>query len=186
MAESEQDLASRFPLLFCPQRWEWAGVDAVFSTDLPDEALVTNVHVVGFVGDRIVVCRDERNVWFLPGGTREDGEGVRECAVRELEEEAGAVLNGPLWSIGAHHGVSDHPAPYRPYQPHPEKAWLWCWAEVLVNAEPTNPDDGETVLEVGAVEVEQARRLLRTDFDWMPELIGLAVEMRSTTPTAGR
>ncbi|MQA86589.1 MAG: NUDIX domain-containing protein [Streptosporangiales bacterium] len=179
VAGSDRVWASRFPLLYARQRWEWASVDARFSTDLPVPALVTNVHVVGFVGERIVVCRDGRDVWFLPGGTRERDESVEECATRELREEAGAVLAGPLRWVGAHHCVSDAAAPYRPYQPHPEKAWLWCFADVVLSSAPTNPAEGENVLEVRAVDAAQARRLLLTDADWLPELISLTVEMRS-------
>ncbi|MEV0457049.1 NUDIX hydrolase [Catellatospora methionotrophica] len=170
----------RFPLLFAPQRWEWAGVDCRFSTAAPADRLVTNVHVVGFAGDRVVLCRDARDVWFLPGGTREPGETVAECAARELREEAGAVLRGPLHVIGAHHAVSDRPAPYRPHQPHPEMAWLWCYAEVSVEHPPVNPDDGETVLEVRAHPLDDARRLLLTDAPWYPELLTLATEQRTT------
>ncbi|BCJ74006.1 hypothetical protein CS0771_35500 [Catellatospora sp. IY07-71] len=170
----------RYPLLFAPQRWEWAGVDARFSVRPPEDRLVTNVHVVGFAGDEVVLCRDGRDVWFLPGGTREPGETVSECAARELHEEAGAVLRGPLYVIGAHHAVSDRPAPYRPHQPHPEMAWLWCYAEVSVERPPANPDDGETVLEVRAHPLDEARRLLLTDAPWYPELVSLAAAQRAT------
>ncbi|MEU8004534.1 NUDIX hydrolase [Catellatospora sp. NPDC049111] len=169
----------RFPLLFAPQRWEWAGVDCRFSTTPPADGLVTNVHVVGFDGDRVVLCRDDRDVWFLPGGTREPDESVAACAARELREEAGAVLRGPLHVIGAHHAVSDLLAPYRPHQPHPEKAWLWCFAEVGIEGEPDNPDDGETVLEVRAHPLAEALRLLLTDGSWYPELVTLAAEQRA-------
>ena len=173
----QTSLADRFPLLYARQRWEWAGIDAVFSTDLPADELVTNVHVVGFVGQHIVVCRDSRGIWLLPGGTREDGESIQDCAVRELEEEAGARLAGPLRWIGAHHCVSDLPGPYRPYQPHPNKAWLWCSAAVFVDSVPTCPPGAEQILEVRAVDLAEAQRLLVTDADWLPELIGLAVEL---------
>lgn len=173
------DLAARYPRLFAPQRWEWAGIDARFSTARPSPQLVTNVHVVGFIGERIVVCRDGRGVWFLPGGTREPDESVEHCADRELREEAGARLAGPLRWLGAHHCVSDHPSPYRAHQPHPEKAWLWAAAEVVLCSQPTNPADGEQVLEVRAVEVAEAQLLLTTDAGWYPELVALAVLVRS-------
>jgi hypothetical protein len=71
MTVPNHDLATRYPRLLAPQRWEWGGIDAKFSTAHPSPDLVTNVHVVGFIGERIVVCRDARGVWFLPGGTRE-------------------------------------------------------------------------------------------------------------------
>ena len=169
-------LAARFPLLYAQQRWEWAGIDAVFSTDLPADELVTNVHVVGFVGPHIVICQDSRGVWLLPGGTREDGESVQDCAARELKEEAGARLVGPLRWIGAHHCVSDLPGPYRPWQPHPAKAWLWCSADVTLDSAPSCPPDAEQILEVRAVDKAEAQRLLAADADWLPELIELAVE----------
>jgi 8-oxo-dGTP diphosphatase len=171
-------LQDRFPLLYAPQRWEWGGIDAAFSTDLPADNLVTNVHVVGFVGEQIVVCRDSRDVWLLPGGTREEGETVWDCVVRELWEEAGARLAGPLRWIGAHPGVSDRPAPYRPYQPHPDKAWLWCSADVTLDSAPACHADAEQILEVRAVDKTEAQRLLLTDAEWLPELIELAIETR--------
>ena len=156
-------------------------MDAQFSTEPPADELVTNVHVVGFLGERVVLCRDERDVWFLPGGTREPGESVEDCAARELVEEAGARLTGPLRWIGAHHCVSDRAEPYRPHQPHPEKAWLWCFADVELHTAPTLPPDGEQVVEVRAVDVARARELLLTDGDWYPELLTLAVELRSAS-----
>jgi 8-oxo-dGTP diphosphatase len=183
MIVPDHDLATRYPRLFATQRWEWAGIDAKFSTTHPSADLVTNVHVVGFIGERIVVCRDARGFWFLPGGTREPAESVERCADRELLEEAGARLAGPLQWLGAHHCVSDRPAPFRSHQPHPEKAWLWATADVVLCCEPTNPADGEQVLEVRAVEAAEAQRLLTSDADWYPELVALAVQARSA---AGR
>lgn len=176
----------RYPLLFAPERWEWAGVDVRFGVTPPEDRLVTNVHVVGFAGDKVVLCRDGRDVWFLPGGTREPDETVAECAARELREEAGAVLLGPLHVIGAHHAVSDRPAPYRPHQPHPEMAWLWCYAEVSVDGLPANPEDGETVLEVRAFDLDEACRRLLTDGPWYPELVTLAAEQRAAGSTPPR
>ncbi|MER6366655.1 NUDIX hydrolase [Kitasatospora sp. NPDC001527] len=175
------ELAALFPALHAPQYWAWGRYDAQFSTVLPPDELVTNIHLVGFTADdRVVLCRDERDHWFLPGGTREHGESVASCLVRELREEAGARLLGePVW-LGAHRCVTDDPVPYRPWQPHPEKAWLWGWAEVTVDSVPTNPDDGEQVVEVRAADPAEARELLLRGHEaWWGELIGLALELRS-------
>lgn len=176
--DSTAGLAARYPNLHAPQRWSWGGYDAQFSIELPPDELITNIHVVGFTDGRVVLCRDSRGHWFLPGGTREAAESVESCLVRELREEAGARLAGaPVW-IGAHRAVTDHPVPYRPWQPHPEKAWLWGWAEVEVDSAPTNPDDGEQVVEVRAVSPAEARQLLtRGREDWWGELVALAVEL---------
>ncbi|GHJ48669.1 hypothetical protein Cs7R123_60110 [Catellatospora sp. TT07R-123] len=172
-------MIERFPLLFAPKRWDWAGVDGRFSVENPPAELVTKVHLVGFDGDRIVLCRDARPVWFLPGGSREPDESLTECAARELLEEAGAVLRGPLYVVGAHTCLSDRPGPYRPHHPHPEQAWLWCFADVAVEAAPLNPPGAEQVVEVRAVELAEARQLLLSDGAWFPELVELAVELRT-------
>ncbi|WP_078860009.1 NUDIX domain-containing protein [Streptomyces rubellomurinus] len=173
------ELAGLFPALHAPQYWAWGRYDAQFSTALPPDELVTNIHLVGFQGDAVVLCRDDRDHWFLPGGTREQDESIASCLTRELREEAGARLLGEPGWLGAHRCRTDDPVPYRPWQPHPEKAWLWGWAEVAVDSEPTNPADGEQVVEVRAVPAAEAQRLLLTGHEeWWAELIGLAVELR--------
>ncbi|MGW3076233.1 NUDIX hydrolase [Kitasatospora sp. NPDC001132] len=173
------ELAALFPALHAPQYWSWGRFDARFSTELPPDALVTNIHLVGFADDRVVLCRDDRNHWFLPGGTRERDESIASCLARELAEEAGARLLGePRW-LGAHRCRTEDPVPYRPWQPHPEKAWLWGWGEVVLDSAPTNPADGEQVVEVRAVAPAEAERLLLTGRDaWWGELVALAVELR--------
>lgn len=173
--------ASRYPLLHAPQRWAWAGLDAQFSTELPPDGLVQSIHIVGFVGEMVVVCRTDGGDWFLPGGTREPGESVVQTVDREIAEEAGARRIGALRWFGAHHCVGDGPEPYRPHLPHPEKAWLWCLTEVVLDSSPTNPSDGEHVVEVRAATVDDASDLLRTNEDWYPELLALACEIRAAT-----
>ncbi|WP_329563060.1 NUDIX domain-containing protein [Kitasatospora sp. NBC_01266] len=170
----------RFPALFAPQRWEWGGIDAQFALELPPDELITNIHLIGFIGESVVLCRDARGHWFLPGGTREAAESIDDCLVRELREEAGARLLGePVW-LGAHLAVTDRPTPYKPWQPHPRKAWLWGWAEVVLDGEPTNPADGEQVVEVRAMPVAEAAGLLsRGREQWWAELIALAAARRS-------
>ncbi|MFE3187665.1 NUDIX domain-containing protein [Nocardia sp. NPDC059240] len=170
-------LADRFPVLHAPTRWEWGGLDVQFSTELPPDELVTNIHVVCFVGDRIVLCRDARDIWFLPGGTREAGESIEDCVIRELIEEAGAELTGPIHPIGAHYATTDRATPYRPWQPHPHKAWLWCTADVTLTGPPTNPDDAEQILEVATFPLPEALTRAARDGHHLPDLLTLAAEL---------
>ncbi|MGY1867979.1 NUDIX hydrolase [Nocardia gipuzkoensis] len=170
-------LADRYPLLHAPAHWEWGDMDVRFSTTLPSDELVTNIHLVCFVGDEIVLCRDDRDIWLLPGGTRERDESIDACVRRELREEAGARPLGPIRRFGAHHAMSHRPAPHREWQPHPHKAWLWCTADVVLDSAPTNPDDGEQILEVRAFSVAEAMRLVGTDGEHLSELVALAVEL---------
>ncbi|MFI9503147.1 NUDIX domain-containing protein [Nocardia sp. NPDC052566] len=169
--------ADRYPLLHKPAHWSWGSHDVRFGTELPPDELVTNVHAICFAGDDIVLCRDHRDFWLLPGGTRERGEPVDACLRRELLEEAGATPTGPIRWIGAHYATSRDPLPYKEWQPHPHKAWLWCAVDVVLDAQPTNPADGEQILEVRACPLPEALELAATDGVHIPELIALAVEL---------
>ena len=188
-SDADADAAARFPQLFAPQRWEWGGIDARFSTEPPPPELVTNVHVIGYCDGGVVLCRTARDRWFLPGGTREQDESIDDCAARELLEEAGARITGALRWIGAHYCVTDEPEPYRPWQPHPDKAWLWCAAEVAVESQPTNPPDGEQVVEVRVAPPYEAEELLRRrdgGWDWLADLLVLAGTREERTAQALR
>jgi len=181
MADADEDLTKRFPHLFRPEEWTWSQAHAVFSIALPDDALVTNVRIAGFVDDRIVVCREAEGFWFLPGGTREPGETVTECAARELMEEAGGRLVGPPHWFGAHYVVSYRAEPIRAADPHPVRAVLWGLADVVIDSAPTNPADAEQVTEVRVALVQEAQRLLRIESEWGAELLDFAAELRRTS-----
>lgn len=147
--------------------WHWgtARIDWTFELgdgwDLED---VTNVVLVPFVGDRIVVLRLPTGHSTV-GGTVEPGEHWCVTATRELREEAGARLRpdstGPLLHpFGILRCRSHAPQPYRSHQPHPFHARVAAWCEVEIAGEPTQPEDGEQVVEVLLVDLDEARRLL--------------------------
>lgn len=177
--ELAADAAARHPLLHRPVRWEWASITMQFQTELPRDDLVSSTHVVAFVDENVILCRDQRpDGWFLPGGTREPGESIPTSLERELVEEAGVRLLGAFHPVGAHVGVSDADQPYRPHLPHPEKAWLWGWAEAEIVGPPTMPDDGEQIEEVLAFPVAEAARRAAAEDSWLSELILFAAECR--------
>jgi ADP-ribose pyrophosphatase YjhB (NUDIX family) len=61
------------------------------SKDLPR----TRVAVVLVEGDRVLLVRhtkQEQSYWLLPGGGLDYGEGIAECAKREIREETGLEI----------------------------------------------------------------------------------------------
>lgn len=151
-----RDWSQQLPELFAPAFWEWGELDVSFTTEEPADELISNIHVVARTEGGLVVCRNDLGWRFLPGGTREPGESIEETARRELLEEAGARLVGPMTWVGAHRAVHRRPEPYPAHLPHPISYWTNVVADVELIQEPTNPADGEQVLEVAVLPTDEA------------------------------
>lgn len=139
----------RFPNLFRDAYVDYADCRVRYTTEPAPEELVSRLHLVAVTKEgKIVVCRSQQGWRFLPGGTREPGESLRDLARRELMEEAGAVLLGELRYFSAHVADSHRQRPFRPHLPHPRAYWAYAVASVRVVGVPTNPADGEAIVEV--------------------------------------
>jgi 8-oxo-dGTP diphosphatase len=167
--------AARFPGLWALDFQPYANADLAFGLGLPDVGLVTRLHVVAQVADgRVVVCRSGQGWRFLPGGRREEGESLARLAARELREEAGCALLGEI-EVFAHQDVrSRNPEPHHPHFPHPRSAWAFGTAAVEVTSPPTNPPDGEPVVEVLTLPVDEAADWLRVHEDEPADVLLLA------------
>jgi 8-oxo-dGTP diphosphatase len=173
----------RFPNLFARSPFEWGGVAAgdleiEFSLELPPDELVSNVKIIGRAAGGVVVCKSDQGWRFLPGGTREAGETVEETAQRELLEEAGASIVGTLNWIGAFEVKHPGSRPYRPHLPHPISYWLYVAGDVVLQGRPTNPADGEAVIEVLTLPPSEAVDYL-AEFDdgQLTDVLRLAIAM---------
>lgn len=155
--------AERFPDLFRPRHESYANAHLEFRLGEPRDEQVTRLHVVAVdPHGLVVVCRSVEEWRFLPGGRREEGESLCEVAARELLEEAGCTVLGELGEVFAHQRVESHnPEPHRPYFPHPNSVWAYAVAAVEVSGRPTNPTDGESVVEVRRLPVADAAAWLR-------------------------
>ena len=143
-----QTWAKQLPDLYAPGHWAWGELDVQFGTEQPPDELISNAHVVGRTEGGIVVCQNDLGWRFLPGGTREPGETIEQLVQREVLEEAGARVTGPLIWLGGHRADHRRPGPYRPHLPHPVSYWANYVVDVVVDSVPTNPEDGEQVTDV--------------------------------------
>jgi 8-oxo-dGTP diphosphatase len=175
---SDADWAPRFPRLFGRQYLEYADCEVTFTVEPFADQLIARVHVVAVTpDDAIVVCRSAVGWRFLPGGTREPGERVPELVARELREEAGARLLDVPRLFATHVADSFGPEPYRPHLPHPRSCWAYAVARVDGAGTPTNPPDGEEVVEVLALPVPDAVAFLDVEDEWSADVVRLAAAM---------
>lgn len=179
---SEINLAD-YPHLARPVRWKWGPIDAAFELlgDLPENRLISNVRIVPFVGDRVLVLKMEDGSWDHPGGTREPGEPVIETARRELIEEVGArLISFQPFGLIRCHSLQD--SPYRPHMPHPDFFHLVVTADVERFSEPTNPEaEEQKTTEVRRVSLAEAVSCFTTRQDgglWMADMYRLGAKVR--------
>ena len=158
-----EDWAARFPELFRPRFEEYASADLEFCLGEPPDEQVTRLHVVAVnPHGLVVVCRSVEEWRFLPGGRRKPGENLAEVCRRELREEAGCtVLGEPGLVFCYQRATSLNPEPHHPHFAHPVSVWAYAVVQVEVTGPPTNPTDGETVVEVRRLPVADAAAWLR-------------------------
>jgi 8-oxo-dGTP diphosphatase len=57
--------------------------------DALERGLAVSAKAIVLDGDRVLLVRNYRNEWELPGGRPDDGESLAAAAVREVREETG-------------------------------------------------------------------------------------------------
>ncbi|NIK75724.1 8-oxo-dGTP pyrophosphatase MutT (NUDIX family) [Paenibacillus castaneae] len=136
----------------------WGYVENCFTLDYKvDEASVSNISIIPTVGDKYVVMKIDNGKWELVGGTLEPKEHHMDALAREVKEELGAeLLSYTLFGCFKCHSSADEP--YRPHIPHPDFVRLVGYGEVKLVGEPLNPPDGEQVIAVEAVHIDEAVR----------------------------
>lgn len=143
-----------YPHLFTEQIWLWGPVKTIFEPVEPPAGLISNVNIVPFDESGWLIIRQQIG-WGIVGGTLEPGETYVETLTRELMEEAGCELVN-FAVFGALHMEFLTERPYRPHLPFPISYRVLVVGEVRRVAMPTNPEDGETILEVTAFSLGDA------------------------------
>ncbi|MCQ6562112.1 NUDIX hydrolase [Paenibacillus mendelii] len=145
-----------FPIL--STKVEWGRITTQFTLEaVEDEALISNISIVPVIGDRYVMMKLDTGVWELAGGTLKRDEPYLDALRREVQEELGAELIA-YHVLGHFRCSSRAEQPYLPHIPHPDFIRLVGYGEVRLIGEPLNPPDGEKVILVDVVGIEEAIR----------------------------
>lgn len=181
MVPDDDRWAAAFPALFAPSYMDYADCRLRFTTEPVPEELVSRLHLVARTpAGHVIVCRSSQGWRFLPGGTREPGETLDTLARRELREEAGARLTGRVRLFASHVADSQRDRPYRPHLPHPRAYWGYGLTEAELVEPPTNPRDGEQVVEVLALPPDPAADYLAHYDPQHADIVRLACAMANT------
>lgn len=144
----------QYPNLFNEQVWPWGPVKTIFEQSIPSVELVSNINIVPFAATGWLIVRQEIG-WGIVGGTLAPEEHYLTTLKRELLEEAGcALLNFKLF--GALRMAFLTERPYRPHLPFPISYRLLGVGQVQQITAPSNPEDGEHILEVGTFSLQEA------------------------------
>lgn len=145
-----------YPTLSNPVHWGVVEANFSFSSSF-DEALVSNVSIIPYMQDKYVVFQIAGGMWELPGGTLEPGETYNAALKREVMEELGGELIS-YEVFGRFDCRSSAAKPYKPHIPHPKFTRIVGCGEINIVGKPLNPDDGEQVIAVEAVDIKEAIR----------------------------
>lgn len=170
-----------FSDLFKPAQWEGFLKLQFVVGDVPDEDLISNINIVPFVGQWVVIIKTTDGRYEIPGGTREPDEPYLDTIHRELCEEAGAQLKtGAKYTpVGYWHCESLIDKPYRPHLPHPVSFRMAGYADVEIFSDPLNPPDGEQIAAVEVVPLDRAvERFLMMNRPDIADLYRLCAENR--------
>ena len=150
---------SEYPHLFTEQIWPWGPVKTIFEPVEPPATLISNVNIVPFdESGWLIIC--QQIGWGIVGGTLEPSETYVETLTRELMEEAGCELvNFDVFGALRMEFLTERP--YRPHLPFPLSYRLLVVGEVRRVANPSNPEDGEHILEVATFSLEETCQRLK-------------------------
>jgi 8-oxo-dGTP diphosphatase len=173
--------SDKYPSLFQPHPHSWGGVarnhTVQLTLTLPDDELVVNTRLIAIEDKSVVVCTTTEGWRTLPGGSRERNEPIEDTAARELMEEAGCAVTGPVHWFASFTNTN-HTAPWKDWHPYPVSAWLVGVVPVQRVGPPTNPADGETVVAVQLLKPSDAITFL-SGFDngGQADIVALAMDL---------
>ena len=176
--EPQSTFKDNFPILKMP--YKWRAVTSYFKDEIPPDDYTSNVHVVPFIGDRVVLLHTKESGWGPSGGTLLEGEALEATIARELYEEIGGVVTH-FELFGQWDSSTSAATPYRPWLPHPNFAIALGWADIIITEQ--SSDDGgvemESILEVVILPIKQAaERLEANGKPHLAALYQLANEIR--------